>query len=143
MGAEAVEHILLVVRVDPEDRAPVVSAAREGRAVEITLLVHDQDRLRPVAVSVEAVEHILCANRGNLENRAPARRSAKDGRAIEVAICVEDHARFWFRAVSGSLTSEAVEHLLRAGGGQFEHGAMGVNAAPDRRAIKVAGRVED
>src|ERR1700722_7733667 len=103
---------------DHENRAVVVDAPVGGRAVNVTLCVHDQagHRVCPVRAiaGAEAVQDLLLALGGDLKDR-PATAitaTAVQGSAVEIALRVADHARLRCRASMS--TAERVQFSFLA-----------------------------
>src|SRR4029077_7990488 len=88
-AGEAVQHALLPLtvteRLQLEDRAAIVHAAGDRRAVRVALLIEDQSRRRFAAViaAAEVVEHVIIHVGGRRARRERRRRRAYGDRAEE------------------------------------------------------------
>lgn len=138
-----------------EDCPVVVSAAHEGRAVEIAGGIEDQAGRGGIpvrAVVVEAIQHPLRPESspfaGQLEDR-PTVVSAACGRcAVEIARSIEDQTGRGITAIRTiGLRAEVVQHRFcptsTPVGRQLECISCAVSAASFSHAVEIAGGVDD
>src|ERR1700678_491464 len=140
---EAMEYLLITVCIKIENRSKVMSAARSGYSENDTLLIQGQISIRVCAglAARETVQNCELARRSYFENRSVVVSSTLICGPTKISRRVLDQSSIGVLTVRA--TGKAILHTLLPSGRHFEHHTASESATPHRRAIDVAGCVEN